>query len=65
MRRTQLYVLPEQARKLEHLSEEMGLTVSEHYRRALEAYFVLPHIRDRLRRMPKQLDLFEDNDAED
>lgn len=53
MRRTQLYVTEEQSRKMAFLSQDSGVAVSEHMRRAIDSYLTLPHVRDRLRRMPK------------
>jgi hypothetical protein len=49
MRRVQHYVTQQQAEKLEFLSEEQGFGISEHMRRALEAYFALPYIRTALK----------------
>jgi len=53
MRRTQLYVTEEQATRMAFLSQDSGVAVSEHMRRAIDCYFTQPHIQARLRRMPK------------
>jgi hypothetical protein len=60
MKRTQHYITQEQIEKLAFLSQDTGYGISEHIRRSLDGYFTNPHIVSRLRKMPKQLDLFDD-----
>lgn len=60
MTRTQHYITKSQSDRLTYLSESSGYGISEHLRRALDAYFTLPHVTAEIRKMPKQLDLFED-----
>ncbi len=60
MHRAQHYITQTQIENLSYLSEETGCGISEHLRRALDAYFTLPHIVQHLKRKPKQLDLFDE-----
>ena len=57
MKRTLHYMTQQQIAELEWLSQETGYGVSEHLRRSLDTYFALPHIVEKLRRRPKQLEL--------
>ena len=57
MKRSQHYITMQQQDQLAFLSEETGYGVSEHLRRALDAYFTLPHVMAKLRKQPKQLEL--------
>ncbi len=52
MKRTQHYITQDQIAKLNWLSAETGMGVSEHLRRSLENYFQLPHVVAHLRRLP-------------
>lgn len=63
MKRTQHYITQNQIENLRHLSTETGCGISEHLRRALDSYFTLPHVVAHLRRRPRQLDLFEDQNG--
>lgn len=53
MKRVQMYITDFQHAQLAYLSGDMELAIADHFRRAIDAYFELPHIRARLRRMPK------------
>jgi hypothetical protein len=57
MHRAQLYITQKQNENLAFLSQETGTTSSDHMRRALDAYFSLPHVVAHLKRKPKQLEL--------
>ena len=64
MKRSQHYITEVQQENLAFLSEQTGYGVPEHLRRALDCYFVQPHIQQQLRQKPKQLDLFEDQTSD-
>ena len=60
MRRTQLYLTQPQLVTMQWVADETGMTVSEHFRRAVKAYLESKDIKPVASTIPLQLDLLED-----